>query len=112
MPIWRITYYPPPGEHDSPYDYILGLSNPNERTLIPRRLDILADRQIEDWIWVKKHTGDIRQLDVDPNRVLFCLDQRTIVVLHVCRKKGQKTRPKDTKRAIIHYDEYWQQKKG
>lgn len=112
MPVWNIEFFPPSGERHSPYDYIIGLSDPNERDLIRHRLETLSKLQIEDWPWVKKHTGDIRQLDADPNRVMFCLDQRTIVVLHVFRKTGQKTRRKDKNGAMIHYDRYIEQQKG
>jgi phage-related protein len=114
MPVWRIVYFPRSGERHSPEDYIEGLSHLSEKALIRRRLETLSELQIGDWPegWVKVHTGDIRQLYVGPNRILFCLDHRTIVVLHAFRKSGHKTGSKDTRRAINHYNRYIELKEG
>jgi phage-related protein len=108
MSIWDIVFFPPSSERYSPYDYITGLSDPAESRKIRHRLEALGELEIGDWPsqWVKIHTGDIWQLKADPHRVMFCLDHRTIVVLHAFRKVGQRTRRKDVQRAMIHYNMY------
>ncbi len=114
MPIWDIEFFPPSGERDSPYDYILALSDNVEKVQIRRRLNTLRELELGEWShrWVHKITTDIWQLTAGNNRLMYFLDGRTIVVLHACRKVKGKTRRQDKERAIIHYDEYMAQKKG
>jgi phage-related protein len=110
----RIEFFPPAGKRHSPFDYISNLSNNAQRAQIVHRLDTLKKLEIGDWphTWIHKIRGAIYQLTAGDHRIMFCLDNKTIVVLHICRKVKQKTRRKDIKRAEIHYNEYVTQKKG
>ena len=114
MPIWDIRFYPPSNEQHSPYDYILTLPSPDEKAHILRRLDTLRKLELGEWphTWIHKIGDEIWQLTAGSNRIMYCLDEKTLVVLHACRKKGQKTRPQDIQRAEIHYAEYMAQKRG
>jgi phage-related protein len=114
MPDWPIVFYPPPGEQDSPYDYIASLANPHEKAHIMRRLDVLGSTPQGAWPdrWMHKISDNIWQLTVGDNRIMYCLCEGTILVLHACRKKGKKARPKDIQRAEIHYAEFMERKRG
>jgi phage-related protein len=114
MPIWNIVFFPPFGERHSPYDYILALSDTREKAQIWHRLSTLRGLEIGDWPhrWVHKITADIWQLTAGNLRIMYCLADRTIVVLHAFRKMGQKTLRKDIERAEIHYKEYLSRMKG
>jgi phage-related protein len=112
MPKWTVVFFPPSGESDSPYDCILGLSNNAEAAQILHRLSALSELDLTDWphSWIHKISGKIYQLTAGNNRVLYCLDEKQIVVLHVCRKVKRKTLSKDISRAETHYYEYITQK--
>jgi len=109
---WKVDFFPPSGEDDSPYDYILGLSSKKEQGQIFHRLETMSKLEMADWPSLKVHkiVDKIFQLPAGANRALFCLDSGTIVVLHACRKAGRKTKPADIQRAQIHYAEYMSQK--
>ena len=112
MPKWTVTFFPPSGERFAPEDYIVNLSDKSEKTQIIKRLESLRQLDIADWphTWYHKLTGKIYQLTVGDNRLMYCLDEGKIVVLHVCRKVKKRTHKKDRKRAKIHYDRYMERK--
>jgi putative component of toxin-antitoxin plasmid stabilization module len=108
MSIWRIIFFPPSGERYSPYDYVRDLSNPAEKAQIALRLETLSKLALGDWphTWIHKITDNIFQLTAGNHRLMYCLDEGTIVILHACRKVSQKTRSKDIKRATTNYHRY------
>ena len=114
MPKWTVVFYPPSGARFSPVDSILSLDDEAERGQIAHRLETMAKLDVAQWphTWVHKITGKVFQLTAGDNRVMYCLDEKRIVVLHVCRKVRQKALAKDIKRAKSHYDSYFTQKKG
>ena len=114
MSTWQIVFFPPTGERDSPYDYILSLSDESEKASVIHRLKTLRKLEIGDWpnTWIHKLTDKIYQLTAGHIRLMYCLDYGTIVVLHACRKVKRKTLRKDIARAEAHYDRYMSQKKG
>ena len=112
MPIWQIIYFPPPDGKDSPYEYIKGLANESERAQIALRLRELSERRPVDWpsSWIHKVDKKILQLTANDNRIMFCIDEGKIVILHACRKAKGKTLPQDLKRVRINYTGYFSQK--
>ncbi len=78
------------------------------------RLETLSKLEVGEWphTWIHKIAGAIFQLAAGNQRIMYCLDAKTIVVLHACRKVKQKTLRKDINRAEIHYNKYMSQKKG
>jgi hypothetical protein len=101
---WKVDFFPYSGENNSPYDYVLGLSSERERERIILHLDAMSKLEMAEWQSLKVHkiVDKIFQLPIGAHRALFCLDEGTIVVLHVCRKVGRKTKRKDIQRAQIH----------
>ena len=112
MPIWHIIYFPPSDGKDSPYEYIKGLSDKSEQAQITRRLKELSERELVDWpsSWVHKVDDKILQLTAHDHRIMFCIDQGELVVLHACRKVKGKTHTRDLKRACINYTAYFEKK--
>jgi phage-related protein len=111
---WRVIFFPPSGENNSPYDYIRDLSDASEEAQIWHRLDVMSKLKIGDWShrWIHKIVDKIFQLSAGDNRLMFCLDEGAIIVLHACRKGKRKTRRVDIQKAQSHYDEYMSQKEG
>ncbi|MBN1810266.1 MAG: type II toxin-antitoxin system RelE/ParE family toxin [Anaerolineae bacterium] len=111
---WEVDFFPPSGENDSPYDYILGLSSKKEQGQVFHRLETMSKLEIADCPSLKVHkiVDKIFQLPAGAHRLLFCRYEKTIVVLHACRKVRGKTKPADIQRAQIHYAEYMSQKEG
>lgn len=115
MSLWNIKYFPASGERNSPYDVIRSLTNTGESASIMHRLGVMRKTDVGDWpqiFKVHKVVDKVYQLPAGDWRVMYFLDNRTIVVIHVCRKVKGKTLPKDTRRAEIHYNRYMLQKKG
>jgi len=114
MRIWDIIFFPPSGESHSPYNKFLNWPDKRERAQVVHRLETLRELEIGYWpqTWIHKITGKIFQLSANKCRVMFCLDGKKIVVLHICKKVSQKTRRGDVNRAETHYNEYMLQKKG
>ncbi len=48
MPIWKIVYYPEPGENYSPFDYIRDIDDSDEKAEIIHRLSIIRERELAD----------------------------------------------------------------
>jgi phage-related protein len=109
-PIWEIIFYPGRGEKDSPYDYILKLADKNEQAQINHRLEFFRNNEISDWphLWYHKLVDKIFQLRANNSRIMYFLDSKSkkIVLIHACKKVGQKARSEDIKRAIKHYKDY------
>lgn len=110
MSIYTVVFYPPEGERLAPYDILLKLP-PQVQASIVNRLEKLEILPFADWPsqWFKKHTSDIWQLTSGAYRVMFVLDAPEIVVLHIFRKKGEKTATRDIQRAISNYQDYLQE---
>ena len=115
MAIWIRVFFPPSGEPYSPEDFIFNLPSRGEQGQILHRLETLSSLKLQEWSstgWVKNIKGDLWQLKTKMHRVYYCLDHRAIVVVHVCRKKGQKARPQDIQRAELNYAEYMARKEA
>jgi phage-related protein len=112
MFMWQIHFFPPSGERYSPYDFVVGLPRESDAAAVIHRLESMRKMEMADWpsAWVHKLVGKIYQLKVGAFRLMYCLDRRTIVVLHACRKKGQRTKPQDLERAETHYRRYFTQR--
>lgn len=109
MSLWIVLFYPKSGDKHSPADYINNIiPRPADRASIVDWLIKLSEREIGDWPNTRIHkiTHDIWQLTVGNYRVSFVLDSRFIVVLHCCRKRGQRTHTKDKRRAELNYESY------
>ena len=109
MYIWKIDFFPPSGERSSPFDFVNGLSRESDAAAVIHRLESMRKMEMVDWpsAWVHKLVGKIYQLTAGAFRLMYCLDQGTIVVLYACRKKGRRTNPQDLERAEIHYRRYF-----
>lgn len=114
MDIWKIVYYPAPGERNSPMGYIANLSNKEGQATLIHRLKFLCQNELADWphTWCHKITGKVYQLTAGASRVMFCLDDNRLVILHACKKVGQKTRSQDIERAERHYELYLATREG
>jgi len=112
MPIWTIVYFPQPDQNNSPFNIILGWL-PRESKRVTARLNLLAERRVADWRglgWLKIWEGKIWQLDGFHARVMFCVDEGRIVVLHACMKSKQKTRTEDQQRVKANYSAFLKSK--
>lgn len=107
MTYFRVEFYPPEGERHSPFDILADLDEPR-RTSIQKRLENFEKLEYHHWprSWSKKHTGDIFQFDSGDYRIMFVLDEPYLVVLHIFRKRGQKTHPRHVRRATKNYEAY------
>ena len=115
MIAWKIEFFPASGKRYSPYDVIRSLTNTGVSGTIMHRLDVMRKTEIGDWsrsFKAHKIADKIYQLPAGNWRVMYFLDTRTIVVVHVCRKVKGKTHPRDIARAETHYNQYMLQKEG
>lgn len=115
MPIyWRIEFFPPPGQRDSPSDYLDNSLTKSEKTQAVLRLNTMSQNQKGDWShsWIHKIQDNVFQLTAGNHRFMYCLDSKIIVVVHACRKVNKKALKKDINRAIAHWNEYMSRKKG
>ena len=107
--VWQILFFPPRGERNSPIDFIKDLNQSSVQASILHKLQSLSERDFAGWRefrWFKKFKGEIYQITEGSYRVMCCLDDRTIVVVHAFRKKTQQTKKKDINRAQSHCHKY------
>lgn len=111
MAFWQIVFYPPKGERRSAYDFILSLPAV-EQAAVTHRLGTMRSFHFADWPggWFNQLEGKVFELYVDQYRIAFCLDDRTIVVLHAFEEDRQRTHPRDLDTAIRHYNRYLESK--
>jgi hypothetical protein len=106
--IWVVVYFPAPDDRDSPFKYILGLSDVTDQAAIFNRLKLLCERGVADWPtgWYRHLFDKVFEFKIPPHRLMYCLDTGKIVILHACRKASQKARKLDLERARLNYKAY------
>lgn len=110
--MWNSQFFPAKGERHSPFDYIINVSPASEKAQIMHRLKTIQELPLNDWphTWIHKIDDKIYQLTAGKHRLMYCIDKETIIVLHACRKRGQKTHQKDINKANKHYRDYISQR--
>jgi phage-related protein len=108
MARFQVIFHPPTGERNSPRDILAELSDTSARAGIVQRLKDYQELDYNEWPreWSKKHSGDVCQFDKGDYRVMYALDAPFMVVVHIFRKRGQRTHPKDKAQAISNYQDY------
>jgi phage-related protein len=108
MARFQVIFHPTGGERGSPRDILAALADTSAKVGIVQRLKDYQELDYTEWPreWSKKHTGDICQFDKGDYRVMYALDAPFMVVVHICRKRGQKTHPKDKAQALRNYEDY------
>jgi phage-related protein len=98
MPIWDIVFFPAKGERNAPTDQLLAICNKKERAHFREKLGLLQELENKDWNfgWLKLVLG-FYQVREGNFRGYLQLDGKTIVVVHFCRKKGQKITDEDSR---------------
>lgn len=113
MAIWQIIYHPTQDDKDSPYQYLLALPD-REYILVIKRLELLTEMEISQWRgigWIKIWDGKIWQVDGKQTRVMFCIDEVYIVILHAFKKVKQRTHKRDIRRVDINYADFLESRK-
>jgi len=108
MTYWRVKFFPPSGERNSPHDYVVNLADENDRAMILLRLERMQQHRKVDWppAWINHMGGKIWELYARGHRLMYCLDSGTIVILHACKKVSNKTRERDLNIAKNHLARY------
>jgi hypothetical protein len=104
--VWRVEFFPPRGEGHSRADFLLSIAG-SDAALITRRLDAIRQLPAKDWppAWIKRVAG-LCQLRAGDYRAYLMIDERTIVVCHICRKVSRQARREDLDRAWANYEAY------
>jgi hypothetical protein len=96
--------------NESPEEFldVLTANSPQESAIIDRRLDSLRDLPLQNWPpkWVKQINKNSYQLTAADHRVYLGIYERKLVVFFICRKVGNKAKPKDIKRARLNQEAY------
>jgi ribosomal protein L20 len=107
MPIWKIEYFPAKGERNSPIDKLGEICNIAEKAGFQQKIKILGELESQHWNfgWLKQVKGfyQIRQGDF---RGYFKLLEKSIVVLHFCRKVAKKAREAELRIAKVNSGKY------
>lgn len=115
MPVFEITYYPPPGEAHSPFDAIQAINLPSEQTKINTTLNIMAGVQQKEWGTVAKikiiknayRNTNLLQVTAGNYRIyLIAAGPHLIVVHYLCRKVSDKARRNDLRQAVRNLERY------
>jgi hypothetical protein len=103
---WRVEFFTPRGASHSPADFLLSIAG-SDAALITRRLGIIGQLPAKDWpsAWIKRVAG-LYQLRAGDYRAYLMIDERTIVVCHICRKVSRQARREDLDRAWANYEAY------
>ena len=106
MATWKIVFYPPAGNRNSPVDALFDLCNQTEQALITEKLSVA--REFEPWEWPNwiKLVSGIYQIRSGDFRIYFDLDDNSIVVTHICRKTTPKAKTKDIAIAKNNFARY------
>ena len=107
MPIWKLEFYPAEGQRHSPVDALKGKCNQHEQAKIVRMLASLQELEPVNWPpkWVKNVSGLV-QMRSGNFRVYLKVIDKTIVVVHVCRKVAQEAKPSDIETALANLNNY------
>jgi phage-related protein len=114
MYLWDIEFFPPRGQRLSPHDIFSNWPNAAEKANARHKLDYLRENQYADWpkTWYHKVDQKILQLSANDMRIMFCIKDRRIVILHICKKGSKKTHKRDIDRAKRHYKLFQEDTKG
>lgn len=109
MRLWEVEFYPAEGKAHSPADSLEQIEDDAEKSKILHRLGHMEKEKISEWPanWLNHLEDKLWELYGTNYRAIYCLDEGTIVVLHVCKKVSRKTRKRDLERARIHFNEYF-----
>ena len=107
MAVWNIEYYPSDGQRNSPSDALKQLCTPEEQAGFRMKFRNLGELPSALWnfSWLKPVRG-LYQVRQGNFRAYFRLDNKTIVVLHVCRKPGRKASDEDINIAEANWRKY------
>ena len=108
LKLWNIYYYPPGGTANSPVDILYRLQ-PIDQAKISHRLTTISELNKGQWPqkWVKFISSiKLYQLRADVYRIYFGIENRDIIVCHICRKTDQKAHKSDFKRAKDNFKRY------
>jgi hypothetical protein len=110
MPIWNILYFPPEGERNSPINSLKTRLSDDEQADLTERFSKMGDLEMTEWAnnW-RKHIGALYQLTSGNFRAYYGIRGRLIIIVHICRKVGQKAKPQDLKIAeqnLVDYEKY------
>lgn len=111
---WRIVYYPPSGTRNSPADYIDSIDDIREAARVAQRIEQASQLQLGDWPkgWrCHQMKGKVWQFDAGgQHRIAYCIDDDSLIILHIFKKQGRKTRKEDLALAQSHYVSYIEEK--
>lgn len=107
--MWKVKLYPPSGERHSPLDYINNLDSEKDQSKIRNKLGTFSKLGLGEWAgdWVHFFEDHVWEIVSGNHRLMFCYHDDSIVVVYACKKVGQKTRPRDKKRAMKNYNDYF-----
>src|SRR6266508_1579191 len=110
MPIWNIIYFPPEGERNSPVNSLKARLNEDEQANFVERFSKMSELEMTEWAhnW-RKRIGAFYQLTSGNFRAYYGIRGRLIIIVHVCRKVGQKAKTQDLQTAeqnLIDYEKY------
>jgi phage-related protein len=110
--VWKLIYHDEPG-NPSPRGYISGVSA-SDRANIDHRLNYLRKHPINEWprAWIEKLEGKIWELRSGAHRILYFLENDTIIVVHALRKRGRKISRNDISLALRRMTYYLDQIAG
>ena len=96
----RILYFK---EDPHPRDYINSLSN-SEIASIDLKLETMAETEPYLWPWVAPVDGKLWRIRYGNHRLLYCLNEGDIVILHAVRKRGRRLDRNDVELAKARMD--------
>lgn len=96
MRIWNILYFPPKGERNSPIDNLRTRLDADEQANFVERFLKMSELEMTEWAhdW-RKRIGAVYQLTAGNFRAYYGIRGRQIIIVHVCRKVGQKAKTQD-----------------
>jgi len=110
--IYKVIFYPNSGNRLSPYDFLIKLKNPGDKARVLRHLGTICDFYPQYWqdhTNIKLIADGLYQLTSGSIRSYVCIDRYMLVVVYMCRRVSNKTRPIDKERAIGNMVRYFQE---
>ena len=96
MKIKEIEFFPKEGERNSPEDSLQNICSEDEQASILGKLEKLLEIPKNNWPYKwSKPVKEFNQLTQGDFRTLYKIVQEKIIVLHIFRKVGNKTKKKD-----------------